>query len=165
MSCDEITINNNNEIIIVCKQDSILKILKFLKKHESCKFTSLVDIMGVHFPEMKTKQYEINYQLDSKLYNQRIRLKTYVSQYKPIINSISSVYLNSSWHECELWDMLGIWISNLSNLRKILTDYGFNKHPLKKNFPLSGYYDLIYDDYTKSVVKTPLEFSQEFRIY
>jgi len=152
-----------NEIVAIIPLNYVTEFMIFLKNHENCRFDLLVDICSVDYPE-REKRFEIVYQLLSISYNQRLRVKTYTCENKAI-QSISKVFINSVWFEREMWDMFGIFIYSHPDLRKILTDYGFDKHPLRKDFPVTGFHDLLYSDFEKTVVKAPIEFSQESRIY
>lgn len=158
MPFDEIY-NNKNEITVIIPFNLIQNFLFFIKKHEILKFDYLVEICGVDYPERK-KRFEIIYIVSTKLYNQRIKVKIYTKE-NQTINSISNIFINSNWLERELWDMFGIFIQNHPDLRKILTDYGFNHFPLRKDFPITGFNDLKYSDFDKMIIKTKIEFSQE----
>jgi NADH dehydrogenase (ubiquinone) Fe-S protein 3 len=105
---------------------------------------------------------QLVYNLLSVHYNARIRVKTYTDELTPV-ESASSVYLSADWFEREIWDMYGIFFTNHPDLRRILTDYGFEGHPLRKDFPLSGYTEVRYDDELKRIVSEPIELAQEFR--
>ncbi|CAG2181013.1 unnamed protein product, partial [Oppiella nova] len=119
------------------------------------------DICGVDVP---TRQYrfEIVYNLLSLRYNSRIRVKTYTDELTPI-ESICELFKGANWYEREIWDMFGVFFINHPDMRRILTDYGFEGHPFRKDFPLSGYTECRYDDEVKRVVIEPLEMTQEFR--
>jgi NADH dehydrogenase (ubiquinone) Fe-S protein 3 len=148
-----------NEIVGIVNQKFVPIFMYFLKKHENYKFNCLMDICGVDYPEVTKKRYEIVYQLLSHTYNQRFRIKTYTSEHKAIY-SVYSIYINSSWYEREVWDMIGVWVYGTPDLRKILTDYGFSNHPLRKDFPVIGFYEVEYSDFEKVIKPLPLEISQ-----
>ena len=162
MPFDEIVVIKN-EIIAIVPLNLITKFMFFVKNHENCRFDLLVDICGVDYPE-RDNRFEIVYQLLSVSYNQRLCIKAYTCE-NTAVHSISKIFINAVWLEREVWDMFGIFIYAHPDLRKILTDYGFDKHPLRKDFPITGFHDLVYSDFDKTVIKTPIEFSQESRIY
>ncbi len=162
MPFDEI-ISIKNEIVVTVPLNLITNFMFFIKNHENCRFDLLVDICGVDYPE-QSKRFEIVYQLLSISYNQRLFIKVYTCE-NQVVHSISKIFVNSVWFEREVWDMFGIFFYAHPDLRKILTDYGFDQHPLRKDFPITGFYDLLYSDFDKTVVKIPLELSQESRIY
>lgn len=135
----------------------------FLKNHSNTRFRLLVDICGVDYPSRK-KRFEVVYNLLSIQFNSRIRIQTSVDEITPLA-SVGSVFPSAGWWEREVWDMFGIYFTNHPDLRRILTDYGFEGHPLRKDFPLSGYVEVRYDDSEKRVVSEPIEMTQEFRYF
>jgi NADH/F420H2 dehydrogenase subunit C len=122
-----------------------------------------MDITAVDYPT-KTERFEVVYNLLSLQYNTRVRIKTQVSELTPL-ESLVPLYNSASWWERETWDMFGIFFSNHPDLRRILTDYGFEGHPLRKDFPLSGYVEVRYDDSEKRVLTEALELTQDFRYF
>ncbi|KAG8181286.1 hypothetical protein JTE90_022224 [Oedothorax gibbosus] len=150
-----------DELEILITPDGVIPVLSFLKDHHLAQFESLVDIAGVDVPQREFR-FEIVYNLLSLRYNARIRVKTYTDELTPI-DSACDVYKAANWYEREIWDMYGVYFANHPDLRRILTDYGFEGHPFRKDFPLSGYVEVRYDDECKRVVVEPLELSQEFR--
>ena len=150
-----------NEIVVIVPLKNLENFMIFLKNHENCKFNLLVDICGVDYPE-RAKRFEIVYQLLSISFNQRLRVKVYTSENKAI-SSIHKIFINSVWYEREVWDMFGVFFYKHPDLRKILTDYGFDKHPLRKDFPVTGFNDLIYSDFEKTLIKSKIEYSQLIR--
>lgn len=134
-----------------------------LKKHTNFLFESLIEIAGLHKPSL-LKSYELDYFLLSLEYNSRIRIKVLFAE-NELVDSLTSVFPSSNWLERECWDMFGIFFKNHLDLRRILTDYGFNLFPLRKDFPVYGYVQLRYDDQSHSLVYEPVSFSQEFRVY
>lgn len=156
----------NNEIILILKnQNDLLFILTFLKKHYKYQFKQLVDICAIdYYLYNVNNRFEINYILLSLKYKTRLRIK-FLCNEKTIISSVSQIFSSANWLERENWDMFGIFFSNHKDLRRILTDYGFNGFPFRKDFPLSGYIELRYDDEHKTVVYELLEMSQEFRFF
>ena len=135
----------------------------FLKKHSNSQCKQLIDVTAVDFPSRK-KRFSVVYQILSVHYNSRIRLKTHVDEITPV-SSITDVFSSAGWWERECWDMFGIFFSNHPDLRRILTDYGFQGHPLRKDFPLSGYVEVRYDDSEKRVITESVEMTQEFRYF
>ena len=142
-------------------EDKIIEVLTFLRDDSSCQFKVLVDICGVDFPEREIR-YEVIYNLLSLTHNQRIRLKVITNSESPI-PSVVSVYSAAAWYEREVWDMFGIIFSKHPDLRRILTDYGFEGHPLRKDFPLSGFVEVRYSENENKVVYEPVKLNQEFR--
>ncbi len=122
-----------------------------------------MDIAGVDYPTRENR-FEVVYNLLSVRYNNRIRVKTYASEVNPV-PSVSSLYPGANWFEREAWDMYGIFFTGHPDLRRILTDYGFEGYPLRKDFPLTGYVEVRYDDEKKRVVAEPLELAQQFRSF
>ncbi|KAM4845791.1 NADH dehydrogenase [ubiquinone] iron-sulfur protein 3, mitochondrial [Thomomys bottae] len=150
-----------NELEICVHPDGIIPVLTFLKDHTNAQFKSLSDLTAVDIPTRQNR-FEIVYNLLSLRFNSRVRVKTYTDELTPLESSVS-VYIASNWYEREIWDMFGVFFANHPDLRRILTDYGFEGHPFRKDFPLSGYVELRYDDEVKRVVAEPVELAQEFR--
>jgi len=151
------------ENVIYVKPEYITSLLYVLKMHTNTRFRVLVDVCGVDYPSRKFR-FEVVYNLLSVELNCRIRLHTSVDEITPIESAVS-VFSSAGWWEREVWDMFGVYFSNHPDLRRILTDYGFEGHPLRKDFPLSGYLEVRYDDSEKRVVSEPLELAQEFRYF
>ena len=156
-------INDKNGFIIETTVDNLEKTLFFLKDHEGCLFKMLVDILVVDYPG-REKRFSLVYCLLSLKYNVRIKVKISIDELTSV-NSITNIYKSSCWMEREVWDMNGIFFENHPDLRRILTDYGFEGYPLRKDFPLSGYTEVRYDDSQKRVVSESLEMSQEYRVF
>ncbi|XP_059961399.1 NADH dehydrogenase [ubiquinone] iron-sulfur protein 3, mitochondrial [Mesoplodon densirostris] len=150
-----------NELEICLHPDGVIPVLTFLRDHTDAQFKSLADLTAVDIPTRQNR-FEIVYNLLSLRFNSRIRVKTYTDELTPIESSVS-VYKAANWYEREIWDMFGVFFANHPDLRRILTDYGFEGHPFRKDFPLSGYVELRYDDEVKRVVAEPVELAQEFR--
>uniref|UniRef100_H0X554 NADH dehydrogenase [ubiquinone] iron-sulfur protein 3, mitochondrial n=2 Tax=Otolemur garnettii TaxID=30611 RepID=H0X554_OTOGA len=150
-----------NELEICIHPDGVIPVLTFLRDHTNAQFRSLADLTAVDIPTRQNR-FEIVYNLLSLRFNSRIRVKTYTDELTPIESTVS-VYKASNWYEREIWDMFGVFFANHPDLRRILTDYGFEGHPFRKDFPLSGYVELRYDDEVKRVVAEPVELAQEFR--
>jgi len=141
----------------------IAPFLLFLKDHLNSQFKVLIDVTAVDYPS-RTVRFEIVYHLLSIHYNSRIRIKSCVDEITPI-QSVTSFFSSAGWWEREVWDMFGIFFSNHPDLRRILTDYGFEGHPLRKDFPVSGYVEVRFDDSEKRVRTEPIELDQELRYF
>jgi len=153
----------HGELTVVVPAQSIVKVLGFLRDNANCQFSILVDVCGVDYPE-REKRFEVVYNLLSLEQNQRIRVKAYVGE-DETIPSVVGVYSSANWWEREAWDLYGIFFSEHPDLRRILTDYGFEGHPLRKDFPLTGFVELRYDEAQKRVVYEPVKLTQEFRSF
>ena len=151
------------ELIIHTKPIYIQSLMLCLRDHTNSQFKSLTDITAVDYPD-REKRFEVVYNLLSIRYNSRLRVKTHVDELTPV-PSVTSIFSAANWFEREVWDFFGIYFSNHPDLRRILTDYGFEGHPLRKDFPLSGYVEVRYDDEQKRVVTEPLEMTQEYRSF
>lgn len=151
------------ELIIYAKTSKIKELMLCLRDHTHCQFKVLSDLCGVDFPQKK-KRFEVVYNLLSLRYNARLRVKVAVDELTPV-PSIVSVFSAAGWYEREVWDLYGVYFANHPDLRRILTDYGFEGHPFRKDFPLTGYTEVRYDDEQKRVVSEPLEMTQEFRTF
>ena len=152
-----------DETIVEVNVCDLKKTILFLKDHENCLFKMLIDMFAVDYPT-KENRFELVYCLLSTKYNSRIKVKTYVDEFTPV-ESIVDLYQSANWLEREVWDMNGIYIEQHPDLRRILTDYGFEGYPLRKDFPMSGYTEVRYDDSQKRVISEPIELSQEFRVF
>ncbi|XP_014469356.1 PREDICTED: NADH dehydrogenase [ubiquinone] iron-sulfur protein 3, mitochondrial [Dinoponera quadriceps] len=157
----QIQLTAGDELELLIAPDGIIPMMTFLKDHHNTQFVNLSDITALDVPSRQFR-FEIVYNLLSLRYNSRIRVKTYTDELTPI-DSICDIFKAANWYEREVWDMFGVFFSNHPDLRRILTDYGFEGHPLRKDFPLSGYVELRYDDEHKRIVVEPLELTQEFR--
>ena len=152
-----------DELMITVQREKILNVLKFLRDDVNCQFKQLLDVCGVDHPEY-TDRFCIVYNLLSLTHNNRIRVKTWTNENTPIPSS-TSLFSSAGWWEREAWDLFGIYFSDHPDLRRILTDYGFEGHPLRKDFPMTGYVELRYDDEKKRVVYQPVKLTQEFRTF
>lgn len=154
-------ITHGNELELLICLEGITPVLTFLRDHQNAQFRSLMELTAVDVPK-RVYRFELIYCLLSLVYNSRITVKTYTDELTPV-DSVTNLFSSANWAEREVWDMYGIFFSNHPDLRRILTDYGFEGHPLRKDFPLSGYVEVRYDDEVKRVVCEPIEMTQEFR--
>lgn len=155
--------SQDTSLVISVKPEDLLFTLEILKKHTNTQYTCLSSVSGVDYPE-RSRRFEVSYDLLSTKFNSRIRVKTFVDELTPLESSVS-IFPGATWWEREVWDMFGVFFDKNSEIKRILTDYGFEGHPLRKDFPLSGYVESRYDDSTKRVVCEPLENAQEFRSF
>ena len=153
----------NGELNVETTGNDVVRVMKFLRDDASCQFKSLMDVCGVDYP-VQENRFEVNYNLLSYKHNQRIRIKVRTDEDTPV-PSVSSVFPTASWFERECWDMYGVFFSEHPDLRRLLTDYGFEGHPLRKDFPLTGYVEVRYDDEQKRVVYEPVKLTQAFRSF
>jgi len=151
----------HNEAIVWTDAAHIVALLTFLRDNPSVLAKQLVDIAGVDYPE-REKRFEVVYQLLSLKKNMRVRVKVATGENEPV-PSVTSVFSSAGWLEREAWDMYGILFSDNPDLRRILTDYGFDGHPQRKDFPLTGYVELRYDVEQKRVVYEPVKLNQAYR--
>jgi NADH/F420H2 dehydrogenase subunit C len=148
---------------LVVKPENVLNVLQFLKQHTLAKYQSLIEITAVDYPE-RAERFDLLYFLLSYEHNSRLIVKTQVDELT-VVDSATKIYPSADWLEREVWDLFGIYFEDHPDLRRILTDYGFEGHPLRKDFPLTGYTEVRYDDLQKRVVSEPVEISQEFRVF
>ncbi|MGH6975249.1 MAG: NADH-quinone oxidoreductase subunit C [Stellaceae bacterium] len=153
----------HDELMVGVRREAIVRMLQFLRDDPNCRFDVLVDICGVDYPE-RAERLEVVYNLLSLTNNRRIRLKVTTDELTPV-PSATSVYSAAGWCERECWDLLGVYFADHPDLRRILTDYGFEGHPLRKDFPLTGYVEVRYDEEQKRVVYEPVKLKQEFRSF
>ncbi len=151
------------ELMLRVRRDAVGRILSFLCNDANCLFQVLVDICGVDYPD-RDERFEIVYNLLSLKHNVRIRVKVTTDESAPV-PSVSQIYPAAGWFERECWDMYGVFFSEHPDLRRMLTDYGFDGHPLRKDFPLTGYVEVRYDDEQRRVVYEPVKLVQEFRSF
>jgi NADH/F420H2 dehydrogenase subunit C len=153
--------SSNDELVLVVDKKYIKAVLFFLRDNTNCQYKILTSIAGVDYPE-REQRFEVAYDLLSLKYNHRIRVKVFTDEYTPVDSTVP-IYNASSWWEREVWDLYGVFFTDHPDLRRILTDYGFEGHPMRKDFPLSGYTEVRYDDSKKRVVCEPLVLTQEYR--
>jgi NADH/F420H2 dehydrogenase subunit C len=159
----ERTIISKSEICIYTKEDHLFNLITFLKYYTNAQFKQLSEITAVDFPN-REKRFEVVYMLLSIRFNMRIKIKIHINELASV-PSVSKLFPSAGWSEREVWDMFGIFFTGNPDLRRILTDYGFEGYPLRKDFPLSGYVEVRYDSSKKRVVCEPLELTQEFRLF
>lgn len=149
------------ELIVHTEAAKLPQLLSFLQSDPSCLFKVLADITAVDYPD-RVQRFEVVYNLLSVRWNRRVRVKLAVDEDTPVPSAVS-LFASAGWHERETFDMYGVFFSGNPDLRRILTDYGFDGHPLRKDFPLTGYVEMRYDEEQKRVVYEPVELRQEFR--
>jgi len=149
--------------IVVVSHQHLFFSLKCLKLHIGYQLKLLSCISGVDFLDTKYR-FGVVYDLLSLTYNTRFRLKVFVNEITPV-NSVVDIFVNANWWEREIWDLYGIYFDKHPDLRRILTDYGFESHPLRKDFPCSGFVELRYNETKKKIVVKPIHLAQEFRSF
>ena len=149
------------EMTIAARADRIVQVLAFLRDDPMCRFIQLIDLCGVDYPE-RGRRFDVVYHLLSMHNNLRVRVKLEVGEDESV-PSVREVFPCADWFEREAFDMYGIVFSGHTDMRRLLTDYGFEGHPLRKDFPLTGYTEVRYDDQMKRVVYEPVKLVQEFR--
>jgi NADH-quinone oxidoreductase subunit C len=149
------------ELCCRVQREALTRVLKFLRDDPKCAFNVLCDICGVDYPD-RPMRFEVVYNLLSMPLNQRIRIKVDTDEDQAVPSAVG-LYSSAGWWEREAWDLFGIYFADNPDLRRILTDYGFEGHPLRKDFPLTGYVELHYDEEQKAVVYEPVRLPQEFR--
>jgi NADH-quinone oxidoreductase subunit C len=152
-----------DELIVTIRTPAVVRVLTFLRDDTNCQFSQLVDLCGVDYPD-REQRFEVVYNLLSLKHNQRIRVKASTDEATPV-PSATPVFSSAGWYEREAWDLFGIFFSDHPDLRRILTDYGFEGHPLRKDFPLTGYVEVRYDTEQKRVVYEPVKLRQDFRTF
>ncbi len=152
-----------NELMMTVERPSVLRVLTYLRDSETLLFSQLIDVCGVDYLG-RSPRFEVVYHLLSLAHNWRLRLKIEVEEGMPV-PSVSSVYSSANWWEREVFDLYGIPFEDHPDLRRILTDYGFEGHPLRKDFPLTGYVEVRYDEEQKRVRYEPVKLPQAFRTF
>lgn len=153
----------HGELVLHTTRNSLIKVLTFLRDDVNSQYKQLMDVCGVDYPE-REERFDVVYNLLSLTQNSRVRVKVTTDENSPV-PSATGVYSVAGWWEREAWDLYGIYFSGNPDLRRILTDYGFEGHPLRKDFPLTGYVEIRYDDELKRVVYEPVKLAQEFRTF
>jgi len=147
-----------DELSVVVQAATIVKTMLFLRDDSECQFKQLIDICGVDYPE-RDPRFDVVYQLLSLRHNQRLRVKVRTDGDTPV-PSVTGIFSSAGWYEREAWDLYGIYFSDHPDLRRILTDYGFEGHPMRKDFPLTGFVEMRYDEEQKRVVYEPVTLPQ-----
>ncbi|MDC0903621.1 NADH-quinone oxidoreductase subunit C [Pelagibacteraceae bacterium] len=155
------SIIEHNELLIEINENDLIEVIQFLKSNDSCKFRQLIDIAGVDYPE-DDKRFQLIYLLLSHENNSRIKLKIKF-QIDQTISSITKIFPSANWMEREVFDMYGVKFKNHPDLRRILTDYNFKGHPLRKDFPLTGFNEVRYSEKEKKVIYEPVKLEQNYR--
>ncbi len=153
----------NGELTLNARRAEVMTVIAFLRDDPICKFSSLIDICGVDYPA-RERRFDVVYHMLSMAHNTRIRIKVTTDEEVPV-HSIANLFPNADWYEREAFDMYGIIFSHHPDLRRILTDYGFEGYPLRKDFPLSGFVEVRYDEERKAVVYEPVNLPQEYRSF
>jgi NADH-quinone oxidoreductase subunit C len=151
------------ELCVTVERASILRVLKHLRDDEGCRFGALMDLCGVDWPE-RAQRFDVVYNLLSMRHNRRIRIKLSTDENTPVESAVD-LFPAAGWFEREAWDMYGIFFANHPDLRRLLTDYGFEGHPLRKDFPLTGHVEVRYDAAQQRVVYEPVKLTQDFRSF
>lgn len=154
---------DKGELCVVIKREVVTKFMSFLHDDANCQFHQMVDVCGVDYPA-RAERFDVVYNLLSTALNQRIRVKLSTDEVTPV-PSVTHIYPAAGWFERETWDMYGVFFAGNPDLRRILTDYGFDGHPLRKDFPLTGYVEMRYDEEEKRVVYEPVKLTQAFRSF
>lgn len=153
----------NNEMELHVRKEHLLNFFKLVKDHSWTQFKVVSDIIAVDYPG-RSNRFDIIYQILSQRYNSRMNVLVSIGELSSI-PSITSLYKGASWYEREVWDLFGIFFEGHPDLRRILTDYSFEGHPLRKDFPLTGYFEIFYDDTQKRIVYEPVSLVQEYRYF
>ena len=162
--CKPIEISDDfNQLQISISTNQILDVVDFIKNDEACEFRQITDIAGVDFPD-RQKRFEVIYHFLSFKHNSRLRIKIIIGEDESI-PSITSIFPAANWFEREAFDMYGIQFKDHPDLRRILTDYGFEGYPLRKDFPLSGNVEIRYDEIDKKIIHEPVNLQQDFRSF
>lgn len=162
-SCGVSTQIAGGELTLHAAASDIVSLLTFLRDDEACGFVQLIDVCGADYPK-RGLRFDVVYHLLAPYLNQRVRVKVQTDEQTPV-PSVVSVFSSAGWFEREAWDLYGILFSDNPDLRRILTDYGFDGHPLRKDFPLTGYVELRYDPEQKKVVYSPVKLTQAYRSF
>lgn len=150
-----------DELTIYIPPSGVIPVFTFLKYHTAAEYTQVSDITAVDYPT-KDQRFEVVYNMLSIRHNSRIRVKTYADEATPV-PSICDLYDGANWYEREVYDLFGVFFVGHPDLRRIMTDYGFDGHPLRKDFPMTGYTEIRYDEEKKRIVVEPLEMTQAYR--
>ena len=149
------------ELTVTVEGDDLVEVVTFLRDDPACQFISIIDVCGADYPS-RVRRFDVVYHFLSPKKNLRIRVRVMTDEETPV-PSITGVFPGADWYERETYDLYGVLFSGHPDLRRLLTDYGFDGHPLRKDFPLTGFVEVRYDDELKRVVYEPVELKQEFR--
>lgn len=153
----------SDELVVMTRSSGLVRLLTFLRDDSNCQFKVLTDISGVDYPQ-REQRFELVYNLLSLTQNQRMKLKILTDEDTPVPTA-TAVFKSAGWYEREIWDLYGVFFSDHPDLRRILTDYGFEGHPMRKDFPLTGHVEVRYDEEQKRVVYDPVNLTQDFRTF
>jgi NADH-quinone oxidoreductase subunit C len=151
------------ELTLHVHTSAIVRVLIYLRDQPNCQFKMMVDLCGVDYPE-REERFEVVYHLLSLKHNQRVRVKVTTDEGTPV-PSVTGVFGAANWYEREVWDMYGVYFAEHPDLRRLLTDYGFEGHPMRKDFPQTGYVEVQYDEEQKRVVYQPVKMRQDWRSF
>jgi NADH-quinone oxidoreductase subunit C len=154
---------DHGELTLHVQTGAIVRVLTYLRDQPNCQFKMLIDLCGVDYPE-REQRFEVVYHLLSLRHNQRVRTKVSTDETTPV-PSVTSVFGAANWYEREVWDMYGVYFADHPDLRRLLTDYGFEGHPMRKDFPQTGYVEVRYDEEQKRVVYEPVALRQDWRSF
>ena len=149
------------ELTVTAQADQIVKVVRFLRDDPRCQFVSIIDVTAVDYPA-RERRFDVVYHFLSPRQNTRIRIKIETDEATPV-PAIFSEFPGAEWFEREAWDLYGVMFTDHPDMRRLLTDYGFEGHPLRKDFPLTGFVEVRWDDEQKRVVNEPVRLAQEFR--
>ena len=152
-----------NELLITIEPSKIIPVLTFLKYNTNCQYKILSDLCVIDYPSNKNR-FSVIYNLLSIPFNSRLKVQIQVNEFEQV-HSVTSVYNAANWYEREAWDLFGVFFSNHPDLRRILTDYGFEGHPLRKDFPLTGFIEVRYNEAKKRIVYEPVSLPQKYRTF
>lgn len=152
-----------DQLIVHARRGAVDKVLTFLRDDTNCAFQQLMDITAVDYPD-REERFEVVYNMLSLKHNHRIRVKVKADEESPV-PSVAGIHPSATWFEREVWDLFGVFFSDNPDLRRIMTDYGFEGHPLRKEFPLTGYVEVRYDEEQKRVIYEPVSLTQDFRTF
>jgi NADH-quinone oxidoreductase subunit C len=153
----------NGELCFTVRREFLRRFMTFLLNDANCDFKQLVDLCGADYPS-RDERFEVIYNLLSMKHNHRIRVKVVTDENTPV-ESVTGIFSSANWFEREVWDLYGVYFDGHPDLRRILTDYGFEGHPLRKDFPLTGFVEVRYDETQKRVIYEPVKLAQEFRTF
>ena len=151
------------ELCIEVAREAVVRVLTYLRDDEACRFGALMDVCGVDWPQ-RPLRFDVVYNLLSMRHNRRIRVKVATDENTPVPSAVP-VFPSAGWFERETWDLYGVFFAGHPDLRRLLTDYGFEGHPLRKDFPLTGYVEVRYDTEQQRVVYEPVKLTQDFRSF